>query len=206
MAARIGTTPSTCGCAPSAASWSSPAMLRFDFKKIAIPSLLVGSLLVGLSFAALLPPFEGFDETAHYSYIEPVGRQRRGGRRPHVHTSAIDAVPVRHRAAAMTDRSFFAAPPDVMPALRAAARSPRIHRARGDRRGDRHLGGTTTASVYAVWPPHSRFRQAGACKGSYFCCARSPTSSRGSACVSSLSRPAWQFDPPQGHGARLQLR
>jgi hypothetical protein len=47
-------------------------MLRFDFERIAIPSLLVGSLLVGLSFAALLPPFEGFDETAHYSYIEQI--------------------------------------------------------------------------------------------------------------------------------------
>jgi hypothetical protein len=34
--------------------------------------LLVGSLLTGLSFAALLPPFEGFDETAHYSYIEQI--------------------------------------------------------------------------------------------------------------------------------------
>lgn len=34
--------------------------------------LLAGSLLTGLSFCALLPPFEGFDEAAHYSYVQQI--------------------------------------------------------------------------------------------------------------------------------------
>jgi hypothetical protein len=36
--------------------------------------LLIGSLLAGLGFCALLPPFEGFDEIAHYSYIQQVAQ------------------------------------------------------------------------------------------------------------------------------------
>jgi hypothetical protein len=35
----------------------------------AIILLLLGSLLIGLAHIAMLPPFEGFDETGHYSYI-----------------------------------------------------------------------------------------------------------------------------------------
>jgi len=34
--------------------------------------LLAGSLLAGIGFCALLPPFEGFDETAHYSYMAQI--------------------------------------------------------------------------------------------------------------------------------------
>ena len=47
-------------------------MSKFGDLQTTIVTLLVGSLLIGLSFAALLPPFEGFDETAHYSYIEQI--------------------------------------------------------------------------------------------------------------------------------------
>ena len=36
--------------------------------------LLAGSLLAGLGFCALLPPFDGFDETAHYSYIQQIAQ------------------------------------------------------------------------------------------------------------------------------------
>jgi hypothetical protein len=36
--------------------------------------LLTGSLLAGLGFCALLPPFEGFDETAHYGYIQQIAQ------------------------------------------------------------------------------------------------------------------------------------
>src|ERR1051325_6381204 len=43
--------------------------------------LLAASLLLGLAHIALLPPWEGFDETAHYSYIEEVATT---GRWPHV--------------------------------------------------------------------------------------------------------------------------
>src|SRR6185436_8013891 len=34
--------------------------------------LLLSSLILGLAQAALLPPFEGFDEHGHYSYIQQV--------------------------------------------------------------------------------------------------------------------------------------
>jgi hypothetical protein len=36
--------------------------------------LLAGSLLAGLGFCLLLPPFEGFDETAHYGYIQQIAQ------------------------------------------------------------------------------------------------------------------------------------
>jgi hypothetical protein len=31
------------------------------------------SLLIGLAQIALMPPYAGFDETAHYSYIQTAG-------------------------------------------------------------------------------------------------------------------------------------
>jgi len=37
-------------------------------------ALLLASLLVGLAHVAGLPPFEGSDETAHYSYIEQIAK------------------------------------------------------------------------------------------------------------------------------------
>ena len=39
-----------------------------------IYALLLASLLIGLSHVAALPPFEGIDETAHYSYIEQIAK------------------------------------------------------------------------------------------------------------------------------------
>jgi hypothetical protein len=36
--------------------------------------LFAGSLLAGLGFCALLPLFEGFDESAHYSYIQQIAQ------------------------------------------------------------------------------------------------------------------------------------
>jgi hypothetical protein len=39
--------------------------------------LLLGSLLVGLAHVALLPPFEGFDETGHYSYLQQLAETGR---------------------------------------------------------------------------------------------------------------------------------
>ena len=38
----------------------------------ALATLLLGSLLVGFAHIALLPPFEGFDETGHFAYIQQV--------------------------------------------------------------------------------------------------------------------------------------
>src|SRR5262245_50994510 len=37
-------------------------------------ALLLAALLIGLAHVAGLPPFEGFDETAHYSYIEQIAK------------------------------------------------------------------------------------------------------------------------------------
>ncbi len=37
-------------------------------------ALLLASLLIGLAHVAGLPPFEGIDETAHYSYIEQIAK------------------------------------------------------------------------------------------------------------------------------------
>jgi hypothetical protein len=39
-----------------------------------LAALLLASLLIGLSHVAGLPPFEGIDEAAHYSYIEQIAK------------------------------------------------------------------------------------------------------------------------------------
>ena len=39
--------------------------------------MLLGSLLVGLAHVALLPPFEGFDETGHFSYLQQLAETGR---------------------------------------------------------------------------------------------------------------------------------
>src|SRR5262245_3062514 len=39
-------------------------------------ALLLASLLIGLAHVAGLPPFEGIDETGHYSYIEQIANTR----------------------------------------------------------------------------------------------------------------------------------
>ncbi|PYM60955.1 MAG: hypothetical protein DMD79_14360 [Candidatus Rokuibacteriota bacterium] len=36
----------------------------------AVSCLLAGHLLLGVAHVAILPPWEGFDETAHYSYLQ----------------------------------------------------------------------------------------------------------------------------------------
>lgn len=41
-------------------------------------ALLAGSLLIGLAQVAQTPPFEGFDENAHYSYIQQIAETGRG--------------------------------------------------------------------------------------------------------------------------------
>jgi hypothetical protein len=50
-------------------------MRRFDFGIVG--ALLLGSLLVGLAHVALLPPFEGFDETGHFSYLQQLAETGR---------------------------------------------------------------------------------------------------------------------------------
>jgi Predicted membrane protein (DUF2142) len=50
-------------------------MRRSGFGVVGV--LLLGSLLVGLAHVALLPPFEGFDETGHYSYLQQLAETGR---------------------------------------------------------------------------------------------------------------------------------
>lgn len=50
-------------------------MRRSDFGIVGI--LLLGSLLAGLAHVALLPPFEGFDETGHFSYLQQLAETGR---------------------------------------------------------------------------------------------------------------------------------
>jgi hypothetical protein len=35
-----------------------------------VSSLVLAALSVGVGWLAILPAFEGFDETAHYSYVQ----------------------------------------------------------------------------------------------------------------------------------------
>lgn len=49
--------------------------------RVIVALLLIASLLVGLGHIALLPPFDGFDETAHYSYIQQIAETGRWPRR-----------------------------------------------------------------------------------------------------------------------------
>ena len=49
-------------------------MLQTKIMRWISAALLLASLLIGLSHIAGLPPFEGIDETAHYSYIEQIAK------------------------------------------------------------------------------------------------------------------------------------
>jgi hypothetical protein len=40
--------------------------------RICIPLYLLTLFLIGLGYLAILPPFEGFDETAHYSSVRQI--------------------------------------------------------------------------------------------------------------------------------------
>ena len=89
----------------------------------AIAVLLLGSLLFGLAHIALLPPFEGFDETAHYSYIQQVAETGRWPRHGDKMSRDIDdylRVAPSATHGPWTYRAFFAAPPDLVAAGRRA--------------------------------------------------------------------------------------
>jgi hypothetical protein len=92
--------------------------------------LLIGSLLIGLSFAALLPPFEGFDEIAHYSYIEQIAET---GAWPRLNdpisaevSDYLDAAPgPTSLHTRWSYRAFFAAPPETIARGRTIVNTPR---------------------------------------------------------------------------------
>src|SRR5262245_38104125 len=60
--------------------------------------LLLDSLLIGLAYITCLPPFEGLDETAHYSYIEQIAKT---GTLPRLSNKMIDTI--RRDAQDVTD-------------------------------------------------------------------------------------------------------
>jgi hypothetical protein len=45
---------------------------NFNHFRQIITLLLLGTFLLGVSYIAMLPIWEGFDETAHFSYIQQV--------------------------------------------------------------------------------------------------------------------------------------
>ena len=50
---------------------------RQGLQRRAIVCLLSSWLVLGIAHIALLPPWEGFDETAHYSYVQQLVETRR---------------------------------------------------------------------------------------------------------------------------------
>ena len=52
-------------------------LFKFNTVESAITLLLFGSLLLGVSYISVLPIWEGFDETAHFSYIQQVADSKK---------------------------------------------------------------------------------------------------------------------------------
>ena len=52
-------------------------LFKFNSFVSAIILLLAGSFLLGASYIAILPIWEGFDETAHFSYIQQVADSKK---------------------------------------------------------------------------------------------------------------------------------
>jgi len=99
-------------------------------RNLAVASLLAASLLIGIAQLAVLPPFEGFDEAAHYSYIEEVAETGNWPRYRDPQSAEIDdyfaLAPSAHKSGGkLSYADFFAAPAATIAAGRAAARESR---------------------------------------------------------------------------------
>ena len=98
--------------------------------RFAVALLLLASLILGLAQAALLPPFEGFDEHGHYSYIQQVAETGHWPRLDERMSKDVDdylalapgpdAIPRQ-----WSHYDFFRAPAPVIAAARDAIQSPR---------------------------------------------------------------------------------
>jgi hypothetical protein len=104
--------------------------------RVAAILLLAGTLLLGLAHIALLPPWEGFDETAHFSYLQQIAdnhsRPKSGGhlsadveRYGKIAPTPYAASPPFNENGNWTYFRFFAAPADVVEAGRAAVHGSR---------------------------------------------------------------------------------
>lgn len=93
--------------------------------------LLAGWLALGIAHISLLPPWEGFDETAHYSYLQQLVHTGRVPRRSHAFLSrdveqyaasapiAYDTVPLH-----TTYESFFRSDPGAIERARRLVHEP----------------------------------------------------------------------------------
>jgi hypothetical protein len=92
-------------------------------------ALLLASLLIGLAHLAALPPFEGIDEAAHYSYIEQVaktGKLPRFGDRNRLDAETVDTyLTITSDSRRWRYRSFFAADAQITQNARRAVSTPR---------------------------------------------------------------------------------
>jgi hypothetical protein len=94
-------------------------------------ALLVATLLIGLAHIAGLPPFEGFDETAHYSYIQQIAKT---GTLPRVSDKlrqdaqdfeeSLEAV-AGPSTVSLQYRNLFTADTKIIKGLRQAVKEPR---------------------------------------------------------------------------------
>src|SRR5262249_17186045 len=96
-----------------------------------LSALLLASLLVGLGHVAALPPFEGIDERAHYSYIEQIAKT---GTLPRfgdeIRQDVQDVVDSLFRAPgprilSLRYRNLFTADPEIINRARQAVTAPR---------------------------------------------------------------------------------
>ena len=108
-----------------------PRLIRGSTLSRAILCLLAGHLVLGLASLLMLPPWEGFDETGHYSYVQQLADQ---WVLPRLHTARMAAdveayardapmpyanVPPYSRNGGLTYQSFFAGPADRVARVKA---------------------------------------------------------------------------------------
>ena len=94
--------------------------------------LLLASLLIGLAHVTGLPPFEGMDENAHYSYIEQIaktGTFPRAGDKLRQDAQdvelSLEGVGPAPRLATLRYRNLFTADAEIIKWVRQAVKAPR---------------------------------------------------------------------------------
>ena len=94
-------------------------------------ALLLASLLIGLAHVAALPPFEGIDETAHYSYVEQIAKTgtlpRFGDKiRQDVQDvwDSLFVTPAGPRIRSLRYRNLFTADAEIIKTARQAVKAP----------------------------------------------------------------------------------
>jgi hypothetical protein len=103
-------------------------MVSPDPLRVIASALLAATLLIGLAQVALLPPWEGFDETAHYSYVQQLADTGRWPRSGDPAGSAdvaefLKIAPTSLLRSPWTYSTFPSAPAEAIAAMRAASHS-----------------------------------------------------------------------------------